>query len=239
MTDFIFKDPRKAENHAQRAQRELEIHRGLVGARKQAQASVMPDDVGVDIRIVEWPNERKPKELREYDCDHHRLTSRLAVHIAGGFETPLTQTELRVLKAAAMLHDLGREESWSHLDPGHAQRSAALAEAHMRQTPVWSQREFINEVCKTILQHSLQKAPVGPILTALHDAECFESVRLAPTTVEGAKLMARRMGQVVTSWAKNIDHQRRWRDFRKSYVSQADGSEGGSGGTSPGGIILP
>ncbi len=214
MANIIIKDPEKNARQARTMQQELEVHRAFEGAAHQAKKHVTPEEAGIDIRTIVWPSEKKPGVLDEYDFYHHKWTTHLAIHIAEGFETPLSPRELKVLRSAAMLHDLGREEGWRSQDPHHAERSARLAHDHMIKTPLWADRELVNEVCTLIKQHSLSRAPTSPMLLALHDAECFESARLAPSTMDGIQNMAKRMDQCITPWARLLEHQRRWRDMR-------------------------
>lgn len=252
MTNIWIKDPSKAAEYAQQEANERALQRTLAGARAGAQLNVMPDDVGVDIRTIEWPNERAARlklntetganRLNEYDYDHHKWSARLATHILmhpnGAFsvganpgEKP-SDLQINAVKAAMMLHDLGREERWEKEDPYHAKRSADLAYEHMKKSAAWNKAELIELACRLISEHSLSKKPTSPLLIAMHDAECFESCRLGPMTPRGVENMAHRMGQVVTPWAHNIEHQRRWRDTRLN-------GGGGQGKVSDGGIILP
>jgi len=222
MTDIIIKDPRTAQSFGERMQREIAAQRAFDGARKGAQQSITPEDDGINIAKIIWPNEvfgldeAKNKTLAEYDYYHHKWTSQLTVYIAEGFEGSLKPSarELQTLKTAAFLHDLGRREHWKKDDPGHQRRSADLAEAVLLNSPRWADRDGIAEVCKLIAQHSRTKKPEGPLLTALHDAECFERSRLAPNTMEGIQAMKEGFDGVLTEWAKNSEHQARWRKLR-------------------------
>ena len=70
-------------------------------------------------------------------------------------------------------------------------------------------------VCRLIAQHSLGGAPpTDPRLVAVWDADCFESVRLAPGTREGTVVKNRRLAKCITNWAQQEENQRTWRDHR-------------------------
>jgi hypothetical protein len=222
MTDFIIKDPRTAKTGAERMQRELAAHRAFEGARDSAVQNITPEDMGINLAKIVWPADKylpsnpRNAELRPYDYYHHKFTMQLAIYIAEGFEgdMKLSHQQLKVLKTAAFLHDLGREAPWQKDDPGHAMRGAEIARKLLVESPLWSERETIDDVCKLIANHSLNKLPEGPLLTALHDAECFESARFAPNTHEGIAIMRERMSKVVLQWSKNPEHQARWRKNR-------------------------
>lgn len=222
MSNIIINDPLKKRTQQHQLAQQIQFERAVAGSRAAAQRSITPEESGIDVSRVTWPAERKPEELAEYDFAHHKHTMELAVYIAEGMPE-LKPRDIRVIRSAAMLHDLGRERHWKLDDPGHAQRSAKLAADVLLASPLWGQRDLIDDICRLIQEHSLAHIsygqndargapPMSPLHVALHDAECFESARLAPNTLEGAAVMKARMGAVLTQWAKNPEHQRRWRD---------------------------
>ncbi len=173
-------------------------------------SQVTPTEAGIDLSTVPWPQ----KEDEPYGYYHGKWTAQLAVHIAETLPD-VKPEDLRVLRTAALLHDIGRREDWRKPDPGHAQRSAALADELMKRTEWWAQSALRERVCRTIATHTLEGPPPGdPILISLWDAECLESARLGPKTKAGASILAARTARVLTPWAKNPEHQRRWRDMR-------------------------
>jgi putative nucleotidyltransferase with HDIG domain len=168
-------------------------------------SNVSADEAGVRLDLVDWP------AIPHYGVDHGKRTSQLAVHI--GQQLDVRDDDLKVLRTAALLHDIGRRAPWDENDPEHAQRSAELAEEVMRATPWWSQSQLRDRVCRLIAAHTMQYSmpPSDPLLVALHDAEAYESFRFVSEGSKATELITRRVGQLLTDWAKNLEHQRRYR----------------------------
>lgn len=176
-------------------------------------------------RIV-WPDERdadgnplplgsRNESMAAYGVDHATQMSQLAVIIAKhlGVTDPV---DIKIVEGAGMFHDLGRTRPWQYED-NHAELSARRAEEAMRNDPaLWSEDRVREGVCHLILQHSLAAAtrPTDARLIALWDADCFESVRLAPGTREGVSVMNRRLDMCITKWAREPENQARWRQHR-------------------------
>lgn len=172
-----------------------------------------------DLREVTWPT------VEHYGHDHGKQTSRLALHIAQamtdepGASASLFKTDdLHLIKAVGYFHDLGRQLGWTHDDHGHHARSAELAEKAMASdSENWVPAHLRSEVCRVILAHGVSNEgplPTDPRLIALHDAECLEAARFAPNTPEGLTFMGRRFGRIITPWARDREHQSRWKRHR-------------------------
>jgi len=174
-------------------------------AANRMRTTITAEDSGIDIALVEWPT------APGYGYDHAKNTSQLAVHIGGALN--LKDAELKVLRTAAFLHDIGRRAPWTESDPSHAQRSAELADSIMRRSPWWSASALREQVCKLIVAHDLNngRKPTDPLAIALHDAECFEACRRMHDGTAGADLMATRRKACISEWALDDGYHRRWR----------------------------
>ncbi len=207
MTDiWMKKTEAEFRQQALAERRQSALTRAAVNGNLRGQ--ITPQEAGVDLSTITWPS------LPEYDYMHGKWTSQLAVHIAQTIPDVRAE-DLQVVRTAGLLHDLGRREDWRKPDPGHNTRSAALADEVMKKTGWWAKAELRERVCRAIATHTLEgPPPADPVLVALWDAECLESARLAPRTSEGIKILKARTERVITPWAKNPEHQRRWRDMR-------------------------
>ena len=180
-----------------------------------------------DLSRIEWPTQEY------YGWEHARDTSQLAVHIAqGGVEGhTLRADDIDVIKSVGLFHDLGREEGWTHPSPGHRFASAERARKLMvEDAQAWFRRDLIDDVCRLITLHTLPhvdaegrfrdekgdvvdvRVPTDPRLQCLWDAECYEGMRFAPGTWEGSVRLKARLAHLATPWARNVEHQRRWRE---------------------------
>jgi HD superfamily phosphodiesterase len=186
-------------------QRQSAITRAAEAGRLKALD--MPGESGIDLSQITWP------DVKHYDFEHGKHTMELALHIAQDpLAIPLSAEDLKVLKAAALLHDVGRTKPWTATDEHHAARGASLADDIMKKTAWWAQSELRERVCKTIHDHSLAKEPPNdPLLRALWDAECYEACRFMKEGQEGMVLMVKRRKQTLSSWAANENHHARWR----------------------------
>lgn len=185
-----------------------------------------------DLSRIEWP------EQDYYGWDHARDTSQLAVHIAQGMKHEgITDRDIEIVKAAALFHDLGREEGWTHPAPGHRHRSAEIARELMKgDVQAWFRSDLIEDVCRMIVEHTMPHVdgdgrlrdergnvldhvalPTDPRLRCLWDAEAYEGMRFSPGTWEGSVILKARLAHLATPWAKIPDHQRRWRE-RKGWT---------------------
>lgn len=173
--------------------------------------TITAEDSGIDLALIQWPTDGAGAELPEYGFDHAKRTSQLAVHI--GLELNIPEADLKILRTAAFLHDIGRKTSWRQADPYHAERSAALADDIMRRSSWWAAEERRRAVCQLILGHhvGVDHRPQGPLATALHDADCYEAARLAPGTKEGLEVMSARHKLCASTWAQDAEKHRRWR----------------------------
>ena len=185
---------------------------------------------------IAWPE-------APFGFDHANKTSQLAAYILEGLQgersLELKESDFWTLRLAATLHDVGRRGPWHATDPGHARRSAAIAEELLRtDETLWAYKERHEEVCRLIANHSLRPLtiegstarradegsgsgggrwapPTGPLEVALHDADAFEAARLEPGTPRGLAILRARLEDVQSNWAKNVEHQRRWRAMYK------------------------
>lgn len=185
-----------------------------------------------DLSRIEWPTQDY------YGWDHARDTSQLAVHIAQGMKHEgVTDQDIEIIKSAALFHDLGREEGWTHPAPGHRYKSAELARELMKgDAQAWFRADLIDDVCRLIVEHvmphvdgegrlrdekgqtlSTVEIPTDPRRRCLWDAEAFEGMRFKPGTYEGSVVLKARLAHLATPWAKIPDHQRRWRE-RKGWT---------------------
>lgn len=180
-----------------------------------------------DLSRIDWPTQEY------YGWEHARDVSQLAVHIAqGGIEGhTLRADDIDVIKSVGLFHDLGRTEEWTKAAPGHRFASAERARKLMvEDAQAWFRRDLIDDVCRLITLHTLPhvdaegrprdekgdvvdvRVPTDPRLQCLWDAECFEGMRFAPGTWEGSVRLRARLAHLATPWARNVEHQRRWRE---------------------------
>lgn len=217
MVNIIVKGASAANNYSgesNRDPREKDPLQQALFAERMFQAAshnkqMVGDITGASkLEHIAWPT------VQYYGYDHARNTSRLAAHIASYLG--LSERDISIVKAAGLFHDIGRLEPWHKEDRDHAFRSASFAEEYMKKDPEWwAQRDLHEEICRLIAQHSLSgEAPRDPRAIALYDADCMEAARIAPNTIEGAKLMKQRMSQLQTEWARHSEHQQRWRTYR-------------------------
>ncbi len=218
------RDPRNIERIIQQAHGNARAPVTLKGNNPSQDEFLRPD-----ISRIIWPDERddegkpltlrdgnKRKEMAQYGYDHGAQTAQLAVVIAKHLGVS-SATELKIVEGAARFHDLGRSRPWQYRE-SHNQLSAIRAAEVMHNDPgLWASGEVRDGIGRLIMQHGLDGAPPSlgdKMRVALWDADCFESVRLAPGTREGVVIMNERMALCVTPWAKKEENQRKWRDHR-------------------------
>jgi hypothetical protein len=215
-------------NRLHAEQRADGIMRGIA-ANQQRVGDIMG---AADLSKIDWPTQP------HYGWEHARDVSQLAVHIAQGgratvgCDVDLTATDIEVIKAAGLFHDLGREEAWTKPSPGHRFASAERARKLMLEdAQAWFRRDLIDDVCRLITEHVMPsvdadgrlhdetgavidapRIPTDPRLRCLWDAESYEGMRFAPGTWEGSVILKARLAHLTTPWAKITEHQRRWRE---------------------------
>jgi putative nucleotidyltransferase with HDIG domain len=94
--------------------------------------------------------------------------------------------DLVVIRAAALLHDIGRRNVFS--DPDHGRHGARLAREILDRLDVPADRELI---CEIISRHDdPDDAPDGPIeLAVVKDADRLELLRIAPDYLDLGRLI--------------------------------------------------
>lgn len=164
----------------------------------------------VNIQAVVWP------PFKGYGYDHGRHTAQLVTHLAqlntesGGFGV-MSEKDVRILSAAALLHDVGRTSEGE--DPDHYRRGAYLADAVLSSSGnVWS-AEDKHEVCRLILKHGDREAARGDKrLQVLQDADRMEAARFH----DMRKLTERCKRELFWSpWAQDAGTLRTWLKFSK------------------------
>lgn len=162
-------------------------------------------DGALDLRDIPWPTDA------HYGYSHGQEMSTLAHYIGEGLG--VSAADLKALKLAGLLHDLGRQAPWGKSDPQHAARSADLAVSFLRsQNESWYRQELIEQVGWLISNHALSSSdlPTDPRLQALWDADAYEAARVAPGTSEGLKAFRAATSRLCTAWAKDRENQRIW-----------------------------
>ncbi len=170
-----------------------------------------------DLTAIPWPT------VPYFGYDHHSAYAKLAFHIATWLKAAKTcggellePADFTAIKAAAVLHALGRSVPWPGAE-NHAQRSAELAEAVMRKDPMfWGDDKTRVHACQLITGMNGEPPGAGatPHQVALWDADCFEQCRFAVNTGEGIRAMAAGFKRCISPWAKEPANQESWRKYR-------------------------
>lgn len=148
--------------------------------------------------------------------EHCEGVGRLALVL--GQTLGLKDRDLRIVRYAGILHDLGRSQPWQRSDPDHGQLSARLADEALRRDPQYgADSAFRDEVCRLIAGHNLSAAdlPKDPKAMALWDADALDSARFSPNTRDGIVVFKERTTRLCTVDARAEDVQLRWRKYRK------------------------
>lgn len=128
----------------------------------------------VDVRNVEWP------KIPGYDWDHARHTAQLTDHLSGihpdrGGIAVFSQSDIRIMSAAALLHDVGRTLAGN--DPEHYRKGAEITDGILAAQPGWSADER-NEVCRLVFKHGDRGAArMDRRLQVIQDADRLEAAR--------------------------------------------------------------
>lgn len=151
-------------------------------------------------------------EVPHYGPQHGKNCSQLAVYIAST-EGVTEVAEVEALKAAALLHDVGRIRPVGESDVDHARRSAERADIFIRSDAAGSvQRALREHACRLVAQHTLsaKTPPQDPLLRALWDADSLEAARIEPNTARGRAFVVERYKRLLTPFARNPATQKRW-----------------------------
>jgi len=150
--------------------------------------------------------------LEHFGPEHGKQTSQLAVYCAAT-QGIVDVTQVETLKAAALLHDLGRAKPWTETDKDVSARSAAKAEFFARCDPAGSSQRALREaVCHLIAQYApdAKQPPQHPLLRALWDADKLETARFAPNTARGRVAVMEQFTRLLSPWAQKKATQRKW-----------------------------
>lgn len=166
-------------------------------------------------------------DVEHYGHDHAQQTSDCAMRIFASLplfsEGPTWQQKLRLetVRLTGLLHDIGRLAPWTESDPGHGQRSAAMAEKLIRDDPKFVpdpdlRDKLMHDVPRIISKHDLKGAhPTNPCAQALWDADSYEILRFEVGQLAHLRgPVKKRMSRLITPWACEIENQRRWRVYR-------------------------
>lgn len=166
----------------------------------------------IELWSLPWP------ELDYYNSDHGRHTMYLAITMLNAIEDrgdTDDKLSARALMTAGLIHDVGRRRDWRKEDPDHAHRSAQIAEDALKRTPDWADDKLRERCCRLIAQHDISRDPreiSDPLAQALHDADCYESARIAPKTGVGQELFLARTSndRLCIEWSKQIENKRHY-----------------------------
>lgn len=166
-------------------------------------------EVGPDDDIPQYDLREVPWAPDPYGYDHGTNTARLSlVVLAREFPAENTAQNRAILWTAALFHDVARR---AENDPEHALRSAEWLSAFLGGS-AYHYVSLREAACELVGRH--HQSPSGPLAVVLHDADALEGVRVSPGTPEGLRYMKARVGTVITPWAKNKDHLKRYMAFR-------------------------
>ena len=108
---------------------------------------------GLDISEIPF------SKVEHFDYNHGLRTQMLAHELAAQWLEVTNIEQLRIVKTAALLHDLGREMPWQQADEYCGRRSAELAVKTLRaKKDTWWQQSLIAQVERIIGAHSLGNA---------------------------------------------------------------------------------
>lgn len=150
--------------------------------------------------------------IEHFGPEHGKQTSQLAVYCAAT-QGITDVTEVETLKAAALLHDLGRAKLWTEVDKDASARSAAKAEFFARCDPAGSSQRALREaVCHLIAQYvpDSKQPPQHPLLRCLWDADKLETARFAPNTSRGRVAVTEAFTRLLSPWAQKKATQQKW-----------------------------
>lgn len=151
--------------------------------------------------------------IEHYGSNHALEVSQLA-HVIGA-SLNLNAEQLRVVRAAAFFHDIGREKDWRSSDPEHNKRSAYIAERTLRsRKDGHGDASFIEQVCHYVAHHAVGQRFDDPVAQALHDADALDAARFAPGTTTGMMRLKSATGSCLTAFGRDRDNIKRWMQHR-------------------------
>lgn len=139
-----------------------------------------------------------------------------------------SEREVIIVRAAALLHDLGRTETrqfWAP-EPAHAARGAGLAREVLEKEDNWrADADARREVQRLVGQHQLERPPpAGDLLAvALWDADSLEAARFDTSAASIRDLVRRRYSRLLSPFARQPAVQERYLASR----AQAGTQDGG------------
>lgn len=204
----------KVRDDAQRIEYEeriMERHADL----QQRNVHLMPSALFSNLLNVVFPS------LEHFGPDHGRNTSQLACYIAE-VEGVTDGTELEIVKAAGLLHDVGRTKPWQVSDKDAPRRSAELADRFIRSDANGARMPQVREaVCRLVAQYDPEGPPPrDPLVQALWDADHLEAARFAANTTQGKQIVDASFRALTTPFGRSDLTKKRWLRKHKWDLSQ-------------------
>lgn len=161
---------------------------------------------GVDLRDIPF------SPVEHFGYAHSQEMATLAHYIGDGLK--LDAADLKAVKVAGLLHDVGRTLPWQQSDLGHQTRGADIAVRFLKSQPeVYTDTKLISDVGWLIANHCLSgPLPTDARLQALWDADAYDAARLAVGTPEGLRVFKARTddSRLCTDWAKDKNNKKTW-----------------------------
>ena len=173
---------------------------------QQQNVHLTPSVMFANALIIQYPT------LEYYGPEHGRNTSQLAVY-AAEVDGITDHTDLEVLKAAALMHDVGRTKPWQVVDKDAPRRSAEMADRFIRSDAQGARlgAAMREGVCRLIAQYDPQGTPPrDPLGRCLWDADHMETARFSPNSPEGRKATEAAYRALLTPWAQEESTKKRW-----------------------------
>lgn len=164
-----------------------------------------------DDKPIPWP-------AAPYDHRHGEGVAKLALVIFSHSNAQALDTyeNRAALWVAGLFHDIGRQMHFGMPDPEHGMRSATLTERILKTSAYWADTNLRERACRLIAHHSMppSSATDDPLKVALWDADCYDAARFRPGTADGLNVWKERRKLVLSEFARNTDHMKRWARHR-------------------------